>query len=138
MTIVLDTNLLLSSVSPRSSSHWLYQAMMNGAFRLCVTTEILNEYAEIIEWGFGKRGQQVSDLVLEAISNSPFTNHILVFYHWPFIEQDPDDNKFVDCAVAANVDFIVTEDRHFDVLATIDFPKLTVINLANFKKLLAQ
>lgn len=40
-----------------------------------------------------------------------------------------DDNKFVDCAIAANAQFIVTEDHHYDVLKTIDFPKVNIIKL---------
>jgi len=32
------------------------------------------------------------------------------------ITHDPDDNKFADCAIAAEADFILTEDRHFQEL----------------------
>jgi hypothetical protein len=42
----------------------------------------------------------------------------------------------MDCAFAASVNFIVTEDRHYEALLTVDFPKLTVINLNTFKPLL--
>ncbi len=49
---------------------------------------------------------------------------------------DPDDDKFANCAFAANADFIVTEDSHFDVLATIDFPKLSVVNLETLREIL--
>lgn len=49
------------------------------------------------------------------------------YYHWQLIEQDPDDNKFADCAIAANADYLVTNDKHFNVLKTIAFPKVVVI-----------
>ena len=29
---------------------------------------------------------------------------------------DPDDQKFTDCAIAAEADFVITSDRHFDAL----------------------
>ncbi len=29
---------------------------------------------------------------------------------------DADDDKFADCAIVAEADFIITEDRHFDAL----------------------
>ena len=45
------------------------------------------------------------------------------------IEADPDDDKFVDCAVACNAKFVVTDDNHFDVLKKMDFPKIDVIGL---------
>lgn len=138
MKIVLDTNLLLSSISPKSSTHWLYQALFDGTTTLCVTTEILDEYAEIIEWGFRSRGREVANAVLEAIIHSPFTEQVIVYYRWGLMTVDYDDNKFVDCALAAGADYIVTEDGHFDALAAVPFPKLQVLSLAQFQAVLAQ
>jgi predicted nucleic acid-binding protein len=45
---------------------------------------------------------------------------------------DYDDNKFVDAAIVRNVDFIVTNDRHFNPLKEIDFPKVEIINIDDF------
>jgi len=134
MRVVIDTNLILRSVSSKSSLHWLYQAMFSGQFTLCVTTDILEEYSEIIEWGF--RSHDVADAVLEALINSPFVEQVSVYFFWWLITVDPDDNKFVDCAIAAGADCIVTEDGHFNILSAIDFPKVKVIDLDTFKNLL--
>ena len=49
------------------------------------------------------------------------------------ITQDPDDNKFVDCAIVANADYLVSEDNHFNVLKDIPFPKVNVITLEQFQ-----
>ena len=65
------------------------------------------------------------------------TERITPFYKWRLITIDPDDNKFVDAAIAAGADYIVTEDGHFDVLKDISFPPVKVINLETFKQLLA-
>ena len=54
------------------------------------------------------------------------------------ITNDTDDNKFVDCAFAANATFIVSQDHHFDVLKAIDFPKIDVIKLQSFVLMLKQ
>jgi uncharacterized protein len=54
------------------------------------------------------------------------------YYFWQLIEQDVDDNKFVDCAIACNADYLVSNDKHFDVLAPLDFPKVTVIKAQAF------
>ena len=59
-----------------------------------------------------------------------------VFYKWQLIEFDKDDNKFVDCAIAGNVDCIVTNDKHFDVLKSIKFPPITIIDIDEFIELL--
>ena len=61
--------------------------------------------------------------------NNPHTLFITPYYHFNLIKVDPDDNKFVDCAVAGNAKFIVTEDRHYDILRRTDFPKVNIIKL---------
>gem|GEM_PF-3916758 len=43
-------------------------------------------------------------------------------------------NKFVDCAIVANTDYIVTSDHHYDVLKYIDFPKVHVLHPEEFIK----
>ena len=136
MKIVLDTNLLLTCISPRSSTHWLYKALFSGTLTLCVTTEILDEYAEIIEWGFRSKGREVADNVLEALILSPSTEQVTVYYLWGLITADYDDNKFVDCAIAAGAAYIVTEDTHFDVLNTIPFPAVQVVSISVFRTIL--
>ena len=45
---------------------------------------------------------------------------------------DKDDDKFVDCAIAADADFIVTEDGHFNVLTNLGFPPVRVVTLDEF------
>ena len=59
------------------------------------------------------------------------SNDILNEYN-EIIEQDPDDNKFVDCAIVAGAEYIVSEDAHFRVLDTIPFPSVSVKRLEEF------
>ena len=37
-------------------------------------------------------------------------------YRFAVITGDPDDNKFCDCAIAAEANFVVTDDSHFAAL----------------------
>ena len=46
--IVLDTNVLIMSVSSRSEYHNIWQSFLKGEFILCVSNEILEEYMEVI------------------------------------------------------------------------------------------
>ena len=70
--------------------------------------------------------------VVKTILNSPFVELITPYFHFNLITVDPDDNKFVDCAISANARYIVTNDRHYDVLKSIDFPNVDVINIKQF------
>jgi predicted nucleic acid-binding protein len=58
------------------------------------------------------------------------------FYKWNLIENDPDDNKFVDLAIACGADYLITEDKHFQPLKKLEFPKLQIRRLSEFKKII--
>lgn len=125
MRIVLDTNVLLVSISPRSVQHGIWQNILKGRIDLVVTTDILNEYAEIIGQHMGNT---VADAAIDLLTDLPNIYLIQKYYRWELIASDPDDNKFVDAAVARNADYIVTNDKHFQVLEQIPFPALRVIS----------
>lgn len=135
MKIVLDTNVLLTSISERSSIHSIFSGFINEGYELCVTTDILIEYEEIITRHLGSN---VASAVLQVIENAPNVKWITRYYVWRLIEVDPDDNKFVDCAIAANATYIVSEDRHFGILQHISYPKLNVIKAKVFQQLLKE
>ena len=58
------------------------------------------------------------------------------YCNFHLITADQDDNKFVDCAITANAEYIVTEDHHFNELKNISFPSVAIINLKDFAKTL--
>lgn len=91
--------------------------------------EILNEYEEILE---RLAGVDTAKIIIETILNNPRNLLFTPYYHFDLIQSDPDDNKFVDCAVVANAQFIVTEDRHFDAVKRCPFPQIEVIKLDSF------
>jgi uncharacterized protein len=132
MKLVIDTNILVASLSSKSKYHWIIQALREGKFELYVTEEIYLEYEEILK-------QKYNVIVANAFLNSlkELSNVIQtdIFYKWLLIQSDPDDDKFVDCAVAGNVDFLMTNDRHYNILKTIGFPPINVISLEEFEEI---
>ena len=129
MRIVLDTNVLLVSFSSRSQFYPLFESFLNEEFVLCVSTDIMLEYEEILSKHVGT---ELANLVLQLIENAPNTEFKTRFYEWGLIKADPDDNKFVDCAIASQAKFIVTQDKHFNILRNIEFPKMEIIEIQNF------
>jgi len=130
--VVLDTNILLVAISSKSPLHWVFQSLLKGKYTLCVTTDILSEYAEIIE---RHMGPLASESVLGVLENLPHVEFVTTYYKFGLL-QDEDDNKFVDCAIACNASCIVSHDRDFKVLKRIDFPKVLVVNTEEFKQML--
>lgn len=133
MRIVLDTNCLIQSVGRHSEFRPIWDSILNGQNTLCVTNEILEEYSEILGCLFN---QQFADMVILAILKNPFVELFSPHYRFNLITTDPDDNKFVDCAIVANARYIVTNDHHYNVLRKIKFPSVDVMNLTDFLDLL--
>ena len=88
------------------------------------------EYREILERRFGSA--QFADEVMEAIASLPNVEYVNPSYRFNLITVDPDDNKFVDCAIIAGATYIVSNDRHFAELENYDFPKVDVCTLSEF------
>jgi putative PIN family toxin of toxin-antitoxin system len=131
MKVVLDTNVLLVAISDRSPFHWVFEYLREGKFVICFTTDMLEEYEEII----GRHlGPFVAGEVISGLLQLPNHEKVEKFYYWNLIPQDPDDNKFVDCAIACNASFIVSEDKHFDVVKRIDFPAIEVVSIQGFRE----
>ena len=133
MRIVLDTNSLIQSISPKSIYHDVWLSVLSGRNTLCVSNEILEEYAEILNRLAGKT---TAELVLNTIIECKNVVFLTPYYHFNLITSDPDDNKFVDCAIQANARYIVTNDHHYDVLHQIEFPKVGIIKLTDFLQLM--
>ena len=129
MRVVLDTNCLVASLGATSPYREIWLGMHECKYKLCVSNEILFEYQEIIA---AKTSPAIANQVIDFILNSENVELITPFYHFELITADPDDNKFVDCAIAANARFIVTEDHHFNVLKEIQFPSVPVVNIDEF------
>lgn len=133
MRVVIDTNILLVSISKHSEFRWIFDGFLNEAFTLCVTTEIMAEYEEVFE---RHMGHTLASTILQIIENAPNVVFVTTYYAWNLISADPDDNKFVDCTVACNARYLVSHDKHFNVLKKIPFPKVELISAAEFKKVL--
>ncbi len=134
MRLVIDTNCLLASVPRKSQYRWLYDAVLNGQVDLIVTTDILLEYEEQLSLFYAP---DYAEYILSTLINLP--NLVPVnplHFYWIMVENDPDDNKFVDTAIAANADYIVTNDRHFNILKTAGFPVVNCIRLQDFQAVL--
>jgi putative PIN family toxin of toxin-antitoxin system len=135
MKIVLDCNVLVTSLSSRSPYNIIYKSLVSGKFELIASNDVLLEYEEIIQL---KYGIETSISFMSLLSLLPNVLYVHPYYRWNLITVDPDDNKYCDCAVSGTADFIVTEDKHFNILKGLDFPPLQVIDTVQFLDLLGK
>lgn len=133
MRVVIDTNCLLVSISRKSKYNWLFQAILDKKFELCITNEILSEYEEVIDRYFTK---ETVEPLYEILTTANNVKKVEISFKLQLIYNDPDDNKFVDCAFASNANYIVTNDAHYDILKLVDFPRFNIVTIEKFKEIL--
>jgi putative PIN family toxin of toxin-antitoxin system len=129
MKVVLDSNVLLVALGKKSKYRPIWNAFIEGKIQLIISDEIVFEYAEILQQ-FSAPG--LAAIVLEIFVESPDIILQQIYYNWNAIEADPDDNKFFDVAVAANADYLVTNDAHFNSVKNSAFPSVAIISAEEF------
>ncbi len=129
--IVIDTNCLLAVLPSKSPYHKVWINFLDQKIEICASNEVLAEYEEILSQ---KTSSFFAEAIIKTLLNKP--NLIRVSPSWRFhlIEQDPDDNKFVDCAICGQAEYLVSNDKHFNILNEIHFPQLNLIRLQDFIK----
>jgi uncharacterized protein len=131
MKIVLDTNVLTNSFLKHSKNYWIWKALEAQQLTLCVTTDILLEYEEIIAQRY--EDPMLATFVLDALQIMPNLIYVRKDIFFRLIPQDQDDEKFADCAIAVSADYLVTNDHHFKPLKKLPFPVLKIVNEEEFR-----
>jgi uncharacterized protein len=122
MTVCLDTGVFLQIFGRKQPFYAILRALLDGRLVLALSTEILLEYEEVTV-GLSGVGRW-RDVVALLESLAQLHGNILQVepqYRLGVIHDDPDDNKFCDCAIAAVADFVVTEDKHFAALKSAGY-----------------
>jgi putative PIN family toxin of toxin-antitoxin system len=107
--VVVDTNVFISSFfggNPRK----IIDLWKSGQIVLCLSRPIVDEYVEVLR----RMGLQNERELEELLSLFAHGFHVLFTAKTPnltIIEKDPDDNKFIECAVALNSKSIISGDK---------------------------
>ena len=110
LKVVIDTNVFISSFFggiPRDVINYWKQ----GKITLCLSQEIIKEYIEVLnKLGLKNKNeiQKLTKLFAEGY-NSIFTAKTP---NIKVVKADPDDNKFIECAVAFDSNIIISGDKH--------------------------
>jgi len=128
MNIVLDTNVFISGIFFSGPPYKILKAWKNSQIQIVLTQDILEEY------------QRVAELLAEQFSTIDILPIIqLISIHGLFVKadqfdapvcEDPDDDKFLECAIAGNVKIIVSGDKH--LLRVSGYRGITVLKPREF------
>jgi putative PIN family toxin of toxin-antitoxin system len=106
--------------SPGIEGEWSadLRAMMAGELTVAVSTEILLEYEEVLTRKFGPMAWGRFTVILDGMSELyGSVRYTDPHFHFHIVTTDPDDNKFTDCAITAEANWMITDDAHFTPLA---------------------
>ena len=122
MTACLDTGVFLQIFGRKQPFHPILRSLLDGRLILAVSTEILLEYEEVTTRLSGaERWRDMAallDLLAQLHGN---IRHVEPQFRFNVISTDPDDNKFCDCAIAAEANYVVTEDNDFNALKSAGY-----------------
>ena len=127
--IVIDTNCLLAILPSQSPYHKVWTDFLNQEIEICISNEVLMEYEEILSI---KTSPFFANAIIKTLLNKQNLIRVTPVWRFNLITSDPDDNKFVDCAICGQAEYLVSNDKHFKVLNDIQFPSITLVTLQEY------
>ena len=125
--IVLDTNIIISGLlSPLGNESRALRLILSGAFQVCVSEAILGEYRDVLS---RLKFQALPKFAVNSLLDR-MARGMMVQPRTPLsICHDPDDNRFLECAEAAEADYLITGNlRHFPA----EWKKTKIVNARQF------
>lgn len=127
MKIVIDTNVVISGLFFGGKPGEIIKAIVNSKIKACATTEIIDEYSEIVERMILKKHGKINVNLLLPLVNS---FEIIRRKSNIKISRDPDDDKFIECAIDGKALYIVSGDE--DLLEIKKYGKIKIITVKEF------
>ena len=130
MKVVLDTNVLVSGVFFGGQPGKILKAWRDGEVLLVLSDEILKEYIDVL----GRLEKQHPPIEAEPIIELILAGSKIVSAPplGDSVSSDPDDDKFIACAIAAKANVVVSGDKH---LVSVDgFKGLAILKPSEYVK----
>lgn len=127
MRIVVDTNVVISGVFFGGMPSKVLIAIASGKVKACATSEIIDEYNEIIEeMILRKQGHLKKDIINPLIASMEIIERKSIIK----LSRDPDDDKFLECAKDGKALYIVSGDK--DLLTIENYEGIEIITAKEF------
>jgi putative PIN family toxin of toxin-antitoxin system len=131
MKVVIDTNVLISAVLRDRDPEIVIQFIVDHIeFDWIVSQEILLEYKEVLSRRKFRLTREVKDQWFELLDTFPTCIEVDIAIDFPI---DPDDAKFLTCAIASGADFLITGDT--DLAQGQNLVETAIVTVATFKNL---
>ena len=128
MRVVIDTNIFVSSFfggNPRK----IIDLWKNEKITLCLSNAIFDEYIDVLH-RIGMKDENELEELLSLFSRGVSILFTTKTPKIKIIKDDPDDDKFIECAVALKANAIITGDR--EILAIKEFMGIKILTPRQF------
>ena len=133
MRVVIDTNVFVSSFFGGKPKQ-IIDLWISGELYLCMSQEILEEYVAVLtrlglknEWEIGK--------LLDIFARN---YHTVFTAETPklstIVQKDPDDDKFIECAVALGAEYVISGDKA--LLDVVKYINISILSPADFLEII--
>ena len=128
--VVIDTNVLVSSLlKPKSKAREIYRLALRGKIKLYISENLLNELKRVLEY---------PKFEIERLQKETFLKNLqrVATFVYPrqsidVIKEDSPDNRFLECAVEAKVDYLISGDKKH-LLPLKNFEGIRILNPDEF------
>ncbi|MBU2559781.1 putative toxin-antitoxin system toxin component, PIN family [archaeon] len=136
MKVVLDTNVLISAFLWSGKPAEVMRQVEVGRVKMYLSQDILEEIEVVLEKDKLKTPIAASGQSVRLVMNKIYSMAHVVSptAKTSRVKEDPDDDKFLDCAVECKADYIVSGDRH--LLKLEEYQRIKIITASQFLKLI--
>jgi len=132
MRVVIDTNILVSAaIAGRKPASVITWVINQPDYEWVVSEEILAEYQEVLSRRKLKLTDVQKERWLNLIQGSTTLIDVSIEIDFP---RDQKDAKFIACALSANADFLITGDRDFTEVQSLE--NTLIISVSLFAELI--
>jgi len=132
--ITVDTNVLISATFWYGTSYKIIKLIEQQRLKLVLSLEIIKEYRDVL--GYEEIQEKIKDKNLEMKRSVEkiisLANIVMPIRKIKAVEADSDDNKIIECALAGNTDYIITNDHH--LLDLKEFEGINILTPEEFLK----
>lgn len=110
MKLVIDTNVVISGIFWTGIPNEILTNWFYGRFEVFISASILKEYEEVLKrMQSGLTSKEIHKWIELIITHSSI---VAPQGNLKIIEADPDDDKFIECALYGEAVYIVSRDKH--------------------------
>ena len=125
--VVIDTNIYISAIFWGGKPRKIIDLARDGVIQIFISKEIVDEIEKILKKKFKLSSDETKIILLDLYT---FTFPVNIKKRVQVILEDPDDDKFIYCAITSKAKFIISGDRH--LLTLQEYSGIKILKASEF------